>query len=147
MHACIENSCKNKNIFTQTEWGEVMRNAKKIEPRYIVEEVAQSEIFYFRPLANDQNWKAVKMMNLREISVVPNETHVFIKYEYDKEATSILIPTKKSTAKRYPLNQLYNSRIELDKEKKKDLEYMCSKGVIPTSYHDFYKSLMLWINI
>lgn len=111
MHAAIENSCKNHRVFTQNEWCDIMRNAKKNEPLYIVNEVSQADIFDFRPLSNDQNWKSVKIMSLREITVVPNETHVFIKYGYDEEAKSILIPTKKSIGQQYPLLRLYNSRI------------------------------------
>ena len=81
------------------------------------------------------------MIKLREISVLPNETHVFVKYEYNAEATSILIPTKKSIGKTYHLIPLYDKKIELDKDKKTDLLYMCTTGVIPVKYHEFYNSL------
>lgn len=140
MHARIENSCKDMNVYTQEQWCEIMRTAKKNEPFYIVHELSQNEIYNFRTLADDQNWKAIKIMNLKEIFVFPNDTKVSINYEYSETSRSIIeIETKKSVGKKYPLVQAYDENISIDKDKKKDLVFMCETVVVPQEYHSFYE--------
>ena len=115
---------------------------EKNEPFYIVNEVSENNIFNFRPLADDQNWKSIKITHLREIMIRADETDVFVKYEYAEEPKSILIATKKNLGKKYPSLPLRTSKMELDKDKKKDLQKMCSDGVIPEEYHSFYDAII-----
>ena len=82
-------------------------------------EISQKDIYNFRPLADDQNWKAISIINVREIVISEDEANVFVKYEYAREAKSILIATKNNIGKKYPLTRLHTSKIELDKENKK----------------------------
>ena len=79
-----------------------MRTAKKNEPFYIVNEMVQKEIYNFRPLSDVQNWKAIKIMSLSEISESDkDQANVFDKYDFKEQLTSILIVNKKSIAKEY----------------------------------------------
>lgn len=41
MHSAIENAARNRSIFDQEEWCEIMRKAKVESPHYIVNEILQ----------------------------------------------------------------------------------------------------------
>ena len=118
-----------------------MRTAKKEAPFYIVHEITQEEIFNFRPLAHDQHWKRIKIMNLRQITVSPNDVNVLVNYAYTGEPDSVLIDNQKTVGKKYPLTKLYNKKIPMDSEKRKDLRHMCATGIIPPQFQEFYMQI------
>ena len=138
MHARIENSCKNQAGFTQDQWCDIIRTAKMNKPYYIVQKISQKEIYNFRLLANDQHWKAIGISTIKEITVSPND--VSVKYECTGEPNLVLIGTKKSVGKIYPLNRLYPKKISMDEEEKRHETYVLywsNSSTIPFILHKF----------
>ena len=142
MHSTIENCAKKASVFTQSQWREIMIRGKVEEPRYKVHELLQEEIFDFTRLATDQNWKKIKIMNLRELKLKANSDTAYFKYEYNENARECPINSNKCLGQTYPLIPARKEKIQLDANKKKDLKYMCDSGVIPAEHHEFYEELI-----
>ena len=71
----------------------------------------------------------------------------FIKYDFDKEFQAIQltgIKRGRSTDASSPNDKLprgYQAKPPISAAKKKDLVDLCKAGIIPTEFHDYYKTL------
>ncbi|KAK3913144.1 putative 2-phosphosulfolactate phosphatase [Frankliniella fusca] len=143
VHATIENSVKNTDIFVPSQWYTAMRLAKKKPPPYVVKEMTQNEIFDFRPLASYQSWEKLKTSQFKEIFICGSEPGI-IKYktEYDQEFTTVNImkktPGRPANWKTIPLKKRHTAKIPLRPNELADLQALCRSGAIPSAYHKYY---------
>ncbi|KAF0699609.1 Uncharacterized protein FWK35_00038188 [Aphis craccivora] len=156
VHACIENAQKGKVIYIPAQWVTLISCAKVNGKPYKVIEVSNEEFLDFKPLVNEKqfNWKTaddgtkIKWNSIREITVdYKNPFQLFIKYDLNA-ADFIKIDINKGHKKQRGRHQprcepikAYNGKLSIEKLKISDLLSLCSMGLIPTAYHDFYKSL------
>ena len=84
IHALIERTSKNIEIFTPSQWYAVMKAAKKTNPRYKVVEMDQKDFKNFEQVADHQKWTKVKVSKVRDITIEKN--NVAAKYNYDDVA-------------------------------------------------------------
>ena len=89
------------------------------------------------------NWTKIRWMRFQKES--PNTC--FIKYELDEEFQAIQLTGIKrgrstdvtSTSDKLP--RRYHAKLPISAAKKKDLVDLCKSGIIPTEFHDYYKTL------
>ncbi|KAK3912725.1 Replicase polyprotein 1ab [Frankliniella fusca] len=143
VHAAIQNSLKDKDIFVPTEWYGAIKIAKKSLPRYEVKEMKQEEIFNFTLLATHQTWNKLKTSSFKEVTVdCNNPGQVSFKTEYEEDSkTAYVIKHKRGHPinwKTLRLQRMYSAKIPLRPNELADLQSLCRSGAIPTKYHDFY---------
>ncbi|XP_043274845.1 uncharacterized protein [Venturia canescens] len=139
MHARIEIHCKNRSIYTQEEWCNLIREAKVTEPHYTVHELQQPEVFDFSKLSEKKKWTKLKISQLREINV--NEKgEVHYKHGYHEELRTVSMGTANS--QNTELKRAYRYKLQLDSNKKKDLQSLLDKGLIPPHCRDFYEKIL-----
>lgn len=155
MHATIECAKKGKIIYVPSQWITLVRCAKLNKNLYVVYEMSNEDFLNFKPLVENKelNWKnsttkeIIKWNNIKEI-MVSYKTPFILKIKYDYNAmhffTVDIISTKnygrhqKRTS--FPI-KAYEGKIPIEHLKKNDLVSLCDKGLIPSMYHNFYKSL------
>ena len=94
-------------------------------------------------MANDEKWQNIKITSVKKISVQPNNVgKIHFKYNYEENFSTCIIIGSKKCLKNYPLNKLHKAQIQLDANKKKDLQSMCDSGVIPQEHHSYYQELL-----
>lgn len=144
MHARIENKTKNKKIYTQKEWAQIIRECKEVDP-YEVKEVTQKEIFEFDELNKFFNWKQAKISRIREIKIIPNNTCVSIKYDFFKDPIEVCVLKRNTNLDKiieHKLTAAYDKPIPLKEKKKEDLTTMLNKKLIPKQFEqDFVEVL------
>lgn len=156
VHACIENAQKGKIIYVPAQWITLISCAKVTGNPYKVFEVSNEEFLNFKPLVDEKqfNWKTaddstkIKWNSIKEITVSYKDPYqLFIKYDLSA-ADFIKIDISKIHKKQKGRHQprckpikAYNGKLSIEKLKIADLLSLCSMGLIPTTYHDFYKSL------
>lgn len=140
-----------ENIFTQQHWVNLMRQAKKTEPKFIVTEMEQNDFFSSKPLeqlivnrkksvsGEKINWFNIqKMVHKREN---PFELSVF-KYSVGENLPANIslkrnrIPGDFSTTK---LVQLFDEPRQISRLKYKDIQHLLK--FVPEQYHWFYRSI------
>lgn len=136
MHSRIESKARNRSIFTQAQWCDIIKEAKTEEPKYVVHEMQQNEIFAFSNLAQKNFWNKIKISTLSELKVHPDKKIEFI-YDYDNEVNVKFINFNENQE----LDICYTNRLQLDKSKKEDLSKLMEKGLIPSDSHYFYNEL------
>lgn len=155
MHATIECAKKDKIIYEPSQWITLVRFAKLNKNLYVVYELSNEDFLNFKPLVENKelNWKTsttkeiIKWNNIKEIMVSYKSPFILkIKYEYcatDFITIDILISSRNKGRhqKRTIPIKAYERKMSIDCLKKKDLVSLCDKGLIPSMYHHFYKSL------
>lgn len=139
MHARIELECKNRSIYTQNEWCQLIREAKVTEPHYAVHELQQREVFNFSKLSEKKKWAKIKISKLREITMNENG-EIQYKYGYDEAQLSVLMGT--AALRNTDLERAYSNKLQLDANKKKDLQSLLDKGFIPQHCRNFYEDIL-----
>ncbi|KAL4708557.1 hypothetical protein ACJJTC_014165 [Scirpophaga incertulas] len=153
VHALIEHSSKNKLVYTPMEWFSLVRWAKQDGKPYNVIEMTHSDFFEFRSLLTGRNWtKNIKGENvhwnkIKQVRVCAGDPFK-IDYRYDLchnsfDTIAVNTNTRRRQNKRTAENicPLYPNRLPIPKAKFDDLLSLCTIGLIPESYHDFYESL------
>lgn len=108
MHSCIERRSKNRDIFTQDQWVEFMKQASTKKP-YVVTQITQDDIFNFREPANLIPWKKVRILPIKQIQFNCADS-IKIKHEnYDISFKDLNI-TKDFFANGWSARLLGNSR-------------------------------------
>lgn len=155
MHSSIENSKKYVDVFSVHEWINVMKKARisKKNP-YTVREMNFTDFsdlkFLSKNLIKNKsidengdtvNWLKVKCFKYQKSS----ENTIFYRYDhtspYKKINTQLKKRQKTSSIAIETIPRLYNSRLPISVEKKKDLLMMCKKNIIPIELHGWYESL------
>lgn len=154
MHAVIENSKKHKIIYVPNQWITLVRCAKIYGNPYLVYELSYEDFLDFKPLVENSefNWKTstdkqiIKWNSVKQITV-SYETPFTLNINYNLDRIFTITMSMLNIKKRgkfqprcVPL-PAYEQKLPLDKMKIKDLLSLCDKGLIPSCYHDFYRSL------
>lgn len=145
MHARIENYTKVKSIYTQDHWAECISECKEDDPKYEVKQVQQHEIFNFDFLAEQFNWKPVKIASVREIRVVPGQSDIEIKYDFLEDAKHIKILKKNKKLENILSHKLplaYDQPLPLKEKKLKDLNTMLTRNLIPQEFVNGFKKVL-----
>jgi len=155
MHACIENAQKGKNIYVPAQWVTLISCAKVTGKPYTVIELSNEDFLDFKPLVDDKlcNWTTahdgtkIKWNTIREITVT-FEKPFEICLKYDLSASDFveidISRLKKQRGRhqhRFKPIKAYNGKLCIGKPKIADLLSLCTMGLVPSTYHDFYKSL------
>jgi hypothetical protein len=59
----------------------------------------------------------------------------------DNDFERVQLKKETQPSAKCPLSKLYKSKLPISSAKKKDLIALCKKGIIPSEFHDYYKSL------
>lgn len=154
MHACIENSKKGKTIYVPVQWITLVRCAKVTGKPYLVTEVSNEDFLNFKGIVEDKSYNWTKTVDgcqirwscIKEIMVTFDKPFILsIKYNLTSPDFIIIDIKQKKQKGRYQPRclpvQAYTEKIAIDKAKYNDLISLCEMGLIPTTYHTFYKSL------
>ena len=155
MHSAIEFAKKKTAIYVPTQWDTVMHMARRKNP-YSVVPLKHGDIIDFKQIRNQKvknvrttvdgkkvNWRKIRWMRFEKES--PNTC--FIKYDFDEEFQAIQltgIKRGRSTDVSSPNDKLprrYQAKLPISAAKKKDLVDLCKAGIIPTEFHEYYKTL------
>ncbi|KAK3921618.1 polyprotein [Frankliniella fusca] len=143
VHAAIQNSIKNKEIFVPSEWYAAIKLAKKSLPKYEVNELKQEYIFNFANLASQQIWDKLKTSEFKEVVFDSAEPGIiYYKNQYREDAMKINVIKKRPghpvNWKTIKLERMYHGRIPLRPIEIRDLTSLCRSGAIPSKYHNYY---------
>lgn len=144
MHARIEQHCRNKSVYTQQQWCTFIKEAKRTNP-YSVNEVVQTEIYDFWELSKNFNWIPIKIASVREVTVQPHVDTVHIKYDFQQEGREMKILKKNKNmndVQMYKLKPTSEKKLPLAPRKKKDLQAMLDKGLIPMEHHQTFSRIL-----
>lgn len=146
MHALIENYVKNKSVYTQKHWIRLIKECKKEKP-YDVQEPSQNDFYSFDALSDLFLWKSAKISTIREIHFSPGILEINVKSNFFEDSKQIKISkknTKLQDIKTHQLTKAYTSLMPLNENKKKDLNLMISKNLIPNEHiSDFSEVLTI----
>lgn len=129
-----------------------IQDGKKIssrEPAYKLVRM-NDKIFDFHDLVDQQKWanhRGVTWTNVREIQTYPdNPSKITVKHDFDEDQLELNV-AKKSVGRpfllrNYELKKAYNGPLQLRAKKLQHLWKLCKKLMIPSRYHDFFKSLV-----
>lgn len=154
VHALIERSSKNKIIYTPLEWFSLVRWAKQDGKPYNVVEMKHTDFFNFKELLNGRNWAKningdiVHWTKIKEVRVCAEDPFK-IEYRYDLSNCNIMtIAVNTNTRRRQradsmneSVTPLYQNLLSIPRAKFNDLISLCNSGLIPATYHDYFKSL------
>lgn len=153
VHALIERQSKGKLIYTPDQWYALVRWAKTSAKPYNVIEVTQDDVYDFKTLLVNRNWKKntlnenIKWNKVKEIRIKKeNHNTIFIKYEFHEDYCRLntIVETRRTrnlTSSDTQLPRLYSDHLPVTKSKYEDLQYLCNSGLIPKPYHNFYSQL------
>lgn len=154
VHSAIESRGRKINIFVPDGWYTVARTAKTTRPSYVVKEMDFSQFLdfksYSQKLITNKNkgengimkWLLVKWLQYRG----EEPMHIYYKTQLSQiEFERICIRLRSTRNNEEILGteaaNLYKCNLEIDTKKLKDLQDLCKKGTIPTSYHEYYMNL------
>ncbi|XP_076090122.1 uncharacterized protein LOC143062260 [Mytilus galloprovincialis] len=158
MHSAIEFAKKKTEIFVPQQWATVMRMARRKDP-YMIVPLKYGDIYDFKDLSKknmkfrkeDVNGKKIKWLKIRWLRYTKeNPDCILFKYKMDDEFCEMkvsLTSTRGRSTEEYQLIKKYTSQQSISAAKKKDLVGLCKKGIIPSEYHEYYKSLPANINV
>ncbi|CAC5366360.1 unnamed protein product [Mytilus coruscus] len=152
MHSAIEFAKKKTEIYVPQQWATMVRMARRKDP-YMVVPLKFRDIYNFKELTKKTmkyrkdditgekvNWLHIKW--LRYTKAYPDS--IQFKNDFDKDFRILKVSATSKRGRQTGDNVLpkkYTSRQQISAAKKKDLVSLCKKGIIPSEYHDFYKSL------
>jgi len=162
MHSAIDSARKNLKISAPSEWPIVLQMARRKNP-YHVHEVDQKDIFDLHHLSKDvgmnnvrvdTDGRSVNWMKIKSIKVEKGKVdEIQVKEEYSESYRRIMIgkaagrkTRKQSTIHNASidaslLRPAYSKKLLISASKKADLVKLCTSGIIPSKYHDFYSSI------
>ena len=152
MHAAIEFAKKKTEIVVPQRWATVIRMARRKDP-YMIVPLKFGDIYDFKDFTKkymkfrkeDVNGKKVNWLQIKWIRYTQeNPDCIMFKYNFEDEFRVLKVAgtaKRGRTAEPQELTRKYTSRQKISAAKKKDLVSLCRSGIIPSEYHDYYKSL------
>ena len=148
MHYAIEFAKRKTEIFVPQQWATVVRMARRKHP-YLIVPLIYGDIYDFKYLAKTSmkfrkedikggkiNWLQIRW--LRYMKEKPD--FLLFKYEF-REMKDSMSNKRGRPSEPYQLAKKYTSRQAISAAKKKDFVGFCMNGIIPSEYHEYYKSL------
>lgn len=153
IHARIEAASKHVNVYTTPQWATIIQGAKRNKPYYTVTEMVQEDFLDFKQMSKQiinmnktTDRETVKFMKIRLYSVRKGDPLVTIHYNLNESAVQMNLfqSGRKSIEMNLQMNPLpaYTEQLKIDVKKYKDLDNLCERGIIPKSYHAFYRGLV-----
>ena len=123
MHVTTDRYCKNKEVFTENQWGSYIRPACTRKP-YEVKHIQQTELKDFSLLAEQFQWKYIRISGVRIITFDPSDKRlVYVKYNYaDKPKPAKIFKENinfRSVLTDYELQSAYEQKISRSNKKQK----------------------------
>ena len=152
MHSAIERCRKVTKVNIPNDWYNIMRSARRRNP-YTVIPLEYSDFLDFKNCHQDKpnmkvdlEGKQVRWDSIVQLRYVrADKQHIFFKYDFDESHFRAIKLSKNTRSAKgmVPLAppQLYKNQLPINKDKKKDLVGLCSKGIIPKEYTRYYTSL------
>jgi hypothetical protein len=150
VHACIERKSAGREIYTPSEWYDIIRSAKR-NNQYTVIEINQNMIFNFKTLVQDQNWltdtneNKILWSQIKELHTNGDVANVLqFKTDFERAYKSILVEKHGHplNLKTYRLQKAYFGELGIPKAKLTDLLFLCAKNSIPPPCQSYYESLV-----
>jgi hypothetical protein len=159
MHAAIL-FAKNKNeICVPQQWTTLIRMARRTY-LYMIVPLKFGDIYDFKEFrkkcmqfrkedvdGKKVNWLQIKWIRYTQENpdcIIFNPDCIMCKYNFEDEFRVLKVAgtvKRGHTAKPQELTRTYTSRRKISAAKKENLERLCRSGIIPSEYHDYYKSL------
>ena len=164
----IKRTLKSGNIYTPSQYYQIMRTAKKQAPFYVVNELSHSEFIDFKALSHEFGGnfttnKKNETFSFGDIKILKftreNPFTFYYKTSYQAEDFDI-VDTFQTTGKRntrgsaaiteeeridkmreWTVQKAYNTPIPIAANKKRDLMYLVENNYIKKTYFEFYNSL------
>jgi len=149
MHCSIEHAQKHMKIYTVNDWENVMRGARRHNP-YITQEVKYRNFYDLKQLARttimntrkNEEGKSVNWLEIRCLRFRKDSPHqIFHKTSFVSTDWSVLRQTVRHGRRKTSLIPGYETPIPISSAKKCDLMSLCTSGVIPAIYHDYFSQL------
>jgi len=150
IHARIEQSTEDTEIFDFDGWVEEIKNAKEELPKYEVHCFTKGFVRTFKPLVEKQNWDKdlkghkIKWSKVKEVQINGVEGNlVRLKYSYDGDIVTLSpnLPGRPINLKTYKPPQAYNAAIPLPALTIQHLKELCYSNDIPELKQPFYHQL------
>lgn len=145
-----------ENIFVPSHWINVIRQAKKTDPKFVVIQMHKEDFLTSKPLEKIITNRK-KTIDGRKISwnkfqniIYDRNSQFILKFkEFSQSDAPILQISlqKKNTSKKLAdinLPLLYSNEREIDKNKYDDLQQLMD--YVPTNYHEFFNTLKYVVN-
>ena len=156
VHSRIEQESNPIDIFTTAQWAGCIRNARRKPPRFQVNELDLDDFYNIKDISQniknfetDTNNQKIEWLKIKRTKINKEDPNlVYISYDYEDNSWFQLNFCKKGrrtlevpNPREMRLKQLRQTYISIDKNKMKDLNYLCRTGLIPRIHHSFYNSL------
>ena len=149
VYRTIESATKNVNVYTPEQWYSTVRMAGCTQP-YHLKELQGTDFLDFKEHSKcltdfdkDDNDEKVKWMEACLFQVRADDPNaLYLKYAFDKDFIRVdLVRCSRQSTPNPQLVLLYTGPLSNSAIKYRDLQILCTSGVIPSIYHPFYKSL------
>ena len=149
VHSTVESAAKNVTIYTPEQWYSTVRMARRRQP-YDVKQMKGSDCFDFKDLSKcltnfntDYDGEKVKWMEARLFQIRADDPNaLYLKYAFDSGFVHVdLLRHSRRSTPNPDLVHLYTGPLSISAAKYKDLQILCTSGLIPSTCHHFYKSL------
>lgn len=154
----IKKSRKSGPIYVPDQYIQIIRSAKKTGNPFIIKELNYEDFYDLKKLADeiglntgkDIVGNTIKTSDIRMIQFRSNSTTFSYKTKYEEDWIQAEIRTKKARSTRHEnskeikdlkLAAAYTSKIDISQNKKKDLQELIQKNIIPRFYSGFYESV------
>lgn len=148
VHASIEHEVKNKTVWAPSEWATIITNSRSKPKPYEVDVLQFKDFFDWKQLQKNI-WPSktqscansdVSFKMCRRVELNKDSTDIVFYYglqENSPRQTLKMQRPKRAKAKE-PITpiSLYQSKLPLSEAKYKDLKELCTKGIVPSRYHD-----------
>lgn len=146
IHGTIERFIKNRIIWAPSEWETIIGNARTNPRNLETVKLCFTDFLDWKQLSNEvlqpKKFKSVegesiKITQVRSVYIEKNNPNVVIDYSYDGSDIKIMkiaLPKKVNLKSK----RLYSNKLCVTPIKKKNLEDLCKKNVIPRKYHQEY---------
>ena len=155
MHAAILFAKNRNEICVPQQWTTLIRMARRTY-LYMIVPLKFGDIYDFKEFRKKYmqfrkedvdgkkvNWLQIKWIRYTQENpdcIMFNPDCIMCKYNFEDEFR-VLKVKRGHTAKPQELTRTYTSRRKISAAKKENLERLCRSGIIPSEYHDYYKSL------
>ncbi|CAH1113903.1 unnamed protein product [Psylliodes chrysocephalus] len=154
VHATIENCIKNKTIWASSEWPTIIRNARVKYSPYNVYTLTFKDFLDWKTLQSKtcltnlktEDGSIIRLRDPRQIIFLKTEPDVINVSNNFANNNELLRTVIRKTGRNpvqnnYSLDRAYKTRLPISTEKHQSLRNLCTKEVIPITYHVEYLTL------
>jgi hypothetical protein len=156
IHARIETSTKDKDIYCFDDWVIAIQSAKEELPKYQVQVLDRRFVYSFKPLVKLQNWEKdltgapIQWRKVKQVVVHGAENNlVRLKYEYDGQFTTMSPNSRVGrpvNLKSYKPPLAYQDTIPLSKKTAEHLQWYIDTNAIPVQKQEFFRKVLAGID-